>query len=108
MGVHSWLNRRFLKLVILFSLLHFLVMVAVDGVIYLAAHIPPKAVNLDAPIRWLQQVYEILRAPRFILRWLWPGEHSPLLLNWLLTILNSLVWGVGLAGLGTLWAKMRK
>jgi len=108
MGVHSWFSRRFLKLVILFSLLHFLVMVSVDGVIFLAAHMPPKAVNLDAPIRALQWVYEILRAPRSVLRWLRPGESSPLWLNWLLTILNSLLWGLGLAGLRILWTKARK
>ena len=83
-------------------------MVSLDGVIYLAAHVPPKAVNLDVPIRALQRVYEILRAPRFVLRWLWPGENSPLLLNWLLTMLNSLVWGVGLSVMRILWAKIRK
>jgi hypothetical protein len=82
-------------------------MVSADGVIFLAAHVPPKAVNLDAPIRALQWVYEILRAPRSVLRWLWPGEGSPLWLNWLLTILNSLVWGTGLAGLRNLWRKIQ-
>lgn len=101
-------DRRFLKLVVLFSLLHFAAIVSVDGVIFLLAHVPPKAANLDAPIRGLQWAYEILRAPRMVLRWLWPGEYSPLWLNWLLTFLNSLIWGCGLAGLKMAWAKIRK
>ena len=83
-------------------------MVSVDGVIYLAAHIPPKVVNLDAPIQGLQWVYEVLRAPRFVLRRLWPTESSPLWLNWPLAILNSLVWGTGLAGLKITWVKIRE
>jgi hypothetical protein len=85
-----------------------MLMVSADGVIFLAAHVPPKAVDLDAPIRGLQTGYEILRAPRLVLRWLWPGESSPLWLNWLLTILNSLVWGVGLAGLKILRVKIQE
>ncbi|MBI3851435.1 MAG: hypothetical protein HY298_14340 [Verrucomicrobia bacterium] len=101
-------DQRFLRLAVLFSLLHFVAMVSVDGVIFLLAHVPPKAANLDAPIRGLQWLYEVLHAPRMVLRSLWPGESSPLWLNWLLTVLNSVAWGSGLSVLKIAWVKIRK
>ena len=102
------MSRPFVKRVVLLAILHYLLFISLDGVIFFVSHIPPKAVNLDGPIRALQWVYEILRAPRALLRWLWPGEHTPSLLNWALTALNSLIWGLALAGLKCSWSKARQ
>ena len=50
-------SRRFLKLIILFSLLHVLLMVSVDGLIFLAAHVPPPE-HEATPEQYIRQVVE--------------------------------------------------
>lgn len=102
------MSRPFVKQVVLFAVLHYLVFISLEGVIFLLSHVPPKAVNLDGLVVTLFNAERILAAPRALLRWLWPSEHTPSLLNWALTALNSLVWGLALAGLKCFWSKARQ
>ncbi|MDB6016654.1 MAG: hypothetical protein JWR19_1143 [Pedosphaera sp.] len=101
------MNRRFLKQVILFGLLYYLIFLALNGVIFLISHIPPKAVNLDHVALGLYAVEHALAAPRFLLRRLWPGEATPIYFQFLIALCNCLLWGFALAGLKALWTKVR-
>ena len=100
------MNRRFLKLVVLFALWHYLILISLSGIIYLVNHVPPKAVNLDGLALALVRVEDLLVAPRRLFLRLWPGESTPGGLGWLVTGLNSLLWGFSLAGLKLLWRKL--
>lgn len=73
---------------------HYALLKALDGMIFLLAHLPPKAANLDTVILMLNKVETILVAPRIFLRWLWQNETTPQALNIFLIILNSLLWGI--------------
>jgi hypothetical protein len=101
------MNRRFARQAILFALLYYLAFVALDDVIFLLSHVPPKAMNLDRLIFPLFVAERILAWPRLVLRWLWPGESTPACFNLVMTVLNCLVWGLALASLKALWTKVR-
>lgn len=101
------MKRRFLKSVALWALLHYLALLCLEGVMFLVSHIPPKAVNLDGMILGLQYVQELLTAPRRFLLWLYPWENTPAGLGILLTLLNSLTWGLTLALLRKWWDRAR-
>ena len=73
--------------------------------VFLVSHIPPKAVNLDAVISALVFLENVLVAPRKLLLWLWPWETIASGLIWVLTVINSLVWGAVLATLKVAWQK---
>jgi len=92
-------RRLFLKLALLLALAHFALLCLVDGALFVAAHIPPKAFNLDGLVLFLLPAHQVLRAPRLFLQWIWPGEITPWLLTWPMAPLNSLIWGSALAGL---------
>src|ERR1051325_301689 len=94
--------------VLLLSLLHYVVLLIVAGLIYFASHLPPKAVNLDGLIMVLFQTESFLTAPRKFLIWLWPGESTPGFLSLFTTVLNSLVWGCLLAIGRVIWKKARE
>ena len=66
-----------------------------------------SVLRLDFPIVGLTKLIQVLRWPRLVLMAVWPGEMTPGFLHLTLTILNSLIWGIGLAGLKVLWSKMR-
>ena len=78
---------------------------AFSGLIFMAAHIPPKAVNLDGMIDILVRVEDVLVFPRWLVLKSWPWEHTPGGLGFFLTIFNSAVWGAALAGLRNFWRK---
>src|ERR1051325_5375165 len=99
-------QRRFLKRVLLFAVLHYLCLSCLSGVIFLVSHIPPKAVNLDTILSALVFVENILVAPRKLLLWSWPWETTPAGLGLALTGINSLTWGLALATLKTAWRKV--
>ena len=102
------MSRRFLKLVVLFSLLHLLVLLGLDAAIFLLSHLPTGVLHLDSVIVGLTHVHQWLRVPRTALSQLWPGEYLPRFLNVLLTIANSVIWGTALAGLKILWSEVRQ
>ena len=102
------MNRPFIRRVVLYALLYYVVLLALDAVIFLLSHIPPKAVNLDFLILKFGGVESLLLWPRSLLRRLWPGESTPTALNYLLSALNCLLWGLALAGLKTLWTQAKK
>ncbi len=89
----------------LFALLHYLGLAGLSGLIFLVIHLPPKAVNLDALISALVFLENILVAPRKLLLWSYPWESAPAGLGLVLTVINSLTWGLALATLKTLWRK---
>ena len=98
-------RRRFLKRVLLFAILHYVVVLGLAGVIFLASHLPPKAINLDPIIEGLVVAENILLAPRKTMLWLWPWETTPAGLGLALTLINSLVWGMVLAVGKAFWRK---
>jgi hypothetical protein len=102
------LNRRFIKQALLFAVLYYVAVLALEGIIFGLSHIPPKAINLYMLILRLGDVEKILAWPRVLLRKLWPGESTPAILNHLLSVLNCLLWGLGLAGTKALWTHARK
>jgi len=102
------MSRRFLKLVVLFSLLHCLVLLGLDAAIFLLSHLPTGVLHLDNLIVALTHLHQWLRVPRTVLSHLWPGEYLPRLAGLMLTVVNSLIWGILLAGLKLIWAKARE
>ena len=96
---------RLLKKVLWFALLHFVLLKAVEGIIFMAAHIPPRAVNLDGAIEVLVRIEDVLVFPRWLVLRLWPWENTPPGLGLGLTVFNSIAWGAGLAGLHHFWRK---
>ena len=101
------MSRSFLKFAILFALLHWLVLLGFEAGTFLLAHLPTSVLKLDFLILGLSRLIQVLRWPRLVLMAMLPGESTPGFLNLALTILNSLIWGVGLAGLKVVWAKMK-
>jgi len=93
--------------IVAFSLLHYLVLISLAGIIFLASHVPPKAAHLDGLILVLFQAESVLSAPRKFLLWLAPGETTPVLLSLSTAVLNSLIWGIALAAGRSLWVKIR-
>ena len=94
--------------VILFALLHYLALLSLAGIIFLASHVPPKAVNLDPVIVTLFHAESVLTAPRKFLLFLWPGEATPALVSVSTMALNSLIWGFALASLRLFWRNVRE
>jgi len=98
-------RRRLLKQVFWFAVLHFVVLKAVEGIIFFVSHVPPKAVNLDVVYNILVHVEDVLKFPRLLVMKFWPWETTPRGLGLALTIFNSAVWGAALAGLRNFWRK---
>jgi hypothetical protein len=102
------MNRPFIRRVVLYALLYYVVLLALDAVIFLLSHVPPRAVNLDFVILKFGAVERFLLWPRSLMRRLWPGESTPTTLNYFLSALNCLLWGLALAGLKSLWTRVKK
>jgi hypothetical protein len=98
-------RRRLLKQVFWFAVLHFVVLKAVEGIIFFVSHVPPKAVNLDGVIAVLVHVEDVLKFPRWLVLKFWPWETTPRALPLALTLFNSAVWGAVLAAVRNLWRK---
>ena|GEM_PF-5477751 len=88
-----------------FAVLHFVVLKAVEGTIFLVSHVPPKAVNLDGVYAFLVHIEDVLKFPRWLVDKLWRWETTPQVLPLALTIFNSAVWGAALAILRNFWRK---
>ena len=92
-----------MKLALWFALLHFVVLQALGGLIFLASHFPPQAANLDNVITFLVRIEDVLVFPRWLALKLWPWEFTPRGLGFSLMIFNSVCWGAALAGLRRFW-----
>jgi hypothetical protein len=101
------MTRSFLKWTVLFAVLHYLVLLALSAGIFLLAHLPTSVLHLDVVIIGLTKVSQLLRGPRLLLMAVVPGETTPSLLNLVMTVINSLIWGVALASLKSLLSKLR-
>ena len=101
-------DRAFCRQLGLFALLHFLLLHTLAGAAYLLSHLPTSVLHLDPFILFLERVHRMLWFPRDQLRWLWPGERTPGLLNWLLAVLLSLCWGGFLIALRQFWRKLQR
>lgn len=97
-----------IRQVILFALLQYAVLLAVSGLIFLASHFPPSAANLDSLIVGLVSVETVLEGPRKVLLRLWPWESTPHVFGIVVSVCNSLVWGLGLAGIRRFWISATK
>ncbi len=97
-------RRRLAVQVLLMALLHFAALLGVSGLVFLASHIPPKTVDLDALINLLVAVENVLVAPRKAVLWLW--ERTLVYLGLVLTCFNSLAWGLALTGIKMCWRKL--
>ena len=100
-------DRALTRQIVWFALLHFVVLNALAGAVYLLSHLPTSVLHFDPLILFLERVHRMLWFPRDLLRWLWPGERTPGWLNWLLLVLLSLCWGGFLLVLRNLWRKWR-
>ena len=94
-----------MKAAVVFALLHYLVLLGLGGLIFVAGHIPPKAINMDPLLSVLVSIETVLAGPRKAMLWLWPWETTPSGFSVALTLVNSLVWGFCLAGLRALWRR---
>ena len=94
---------RFLKQTALFALLFFVAWQCFNGVIFLLSHLPPGLVHLDWLLRGLGHLSRFFTWPRRFLRSLWPAETTPAALDYLLALLNWLLWGA----LAALWKALR-
>lgn len=74
-------------------------------VIFLASHLPPKAIHLDPVIELLVAIENVLLGVRKILLWLWPWEATPAGLSLVATLINSLAWGVAITVGKAFWQK---
>jgi hypothetical protein len=97
------MNRRLFVRIGLFALAHFFALVLLDNFIFLLSHLPPQVLHFDALILALTGVERVLTAPRWLLRHVWLSERTPAVLNWLLVVLNSLIWGAVLNALASWW-----
>jgi len=93
------LDRPLVRVAAFWALIHFVALGLISGLIFVLAHIPPKAVNLDSLILAVHWVYDLFYTPIALVRWLWPGESSPWVLNVLLRVLGSGLVGAAAAGL---------
>lgn len=85
------------------ALLHFIVLQAVGGFIFLVAHFPTKAANLDNVIAFLVRIEDVLVFPRWLALKLWPWEFTPRGMGLCLTLFNSICWGSALAAGRHFW-----
>jgi hypothetical protein len=92
-------RRQLLTRITVFSGAHFLTLALLNSLIFLLAHIPTAVVKLDQLIIFFTYIHQALTLPRWLLRQLWIGETTPTALNWVLTLLNSLLWGLALTWL---------
>ncbi len=108
--VHSFLlftvpicamNRRFVIRALLFAGLHYVVLVLLEGFIYLLSHLPTAVLRLDGLILALTRVEQVLVFPRWALHQVGISGWMPYSLNWVFTFLNSLTWGFLLAAFKT-------
>ncbi len=100
------LERPFTRTAALWAVLHFVMLGLLAGLLYLLIHIPPKAANLDPLILAAQWVADVIYFPILALRWLWPGESSPWLLNVLTRLGGSVVFGLGIAWGTEIWRRL--
>lgn len=96
-------RRRLLRQVFWLALLHYLSLQCLAGVIFLAVHTPPRAVNLDGLISFLVRIEDVLVFPRWLALRLWPFEYTPPGMGIALAVWNSAVWGGTLAALRNFW-----
>ena len=75
------------------------------GLMFMAGHVPPKAVNLSGVEEIFFHIHRVLVFPRWLVLHFWPWEHTPRGLGLCLMCFNSLVWGAALAGLRNFWRK---
>ncbi|MBC8001975.1 MAG: hypothetical protein H7X97_05245 [Opitutaceae bacterium] len=97
------MTRPFILSVLAFSLGHYLALHLLEGLIFLIAHVPPGAINLDPVIVALSWLGKVLVGPRLLLRHLWFSEVTPGWLTVSLTVANSLIWGIALAATYRWW-----
>ena len=102
------MTRSFAQRVLVFAFVYYAFFLLLDGAIFLLSHVPPSAVNLDGVILFLGDAEEFLALPRVLLRRLWPGESTPTALNFVLTFVNCILWGLVLASVKSLWENLRR
>ena len=98
-------RRRFWKQVLIWSVVYFVVLKLVAGVILFAQHIPPKAVNVDGVIEVLVGIENVLVFPRTVLIRLYPWETTPRGFGLAVGVLNCVVWGLGIAAARRFWRR---
>lgn len=103
--VTRFFRRRFVRLTIVYALLYYLATLILDSFIFLLAHLPPRVLPMDRLIVGLTYGDQFLHLPRTLLRHLWLSERTPSAVNWLLSVVNCLVWG---AVLGVWQMRRRK
>lgn len=92
-------QRRFVRLTIAWAAAHFVVLLLLQLLAYLATGVPPKLANIDGFIVALTRIQEVLLVFRTALRAIWPGDFVPLPIHYLFAIVNSFAWGAVIAAI---------
>src|ERR1041384_4956762 len=95
--------------ILLFALGYYLLILLIEGVIFVFSHLPPRVVHLDSAILKLAEVESLLLWPWRGLLWLWGfmSEKLPRPVSFMFKVCNSLFWGVILVGFREVWRKIR-
>jgi hypothetical protein len=100
-------SRPFIKQVAVGVVVYVSTVLVLELFVFVLSHIPPQAANLDAIIAPIAHLELALLWPKHLLRALWPGESTPRVLLWAVTLLNWLLWGVALALAHRAWRRLR-
>jgi hypothetical protein len=98
----GWHGR--LPVIMLFTALHYLLLLILDSVVFLFAHFPPALLDLSPLVIGITYLQQFLNLPRILLRHIWFSEVTPGWLNLFLLIVNSLVFGA----LWFVWRRFRR
>jgi hypothetical protein len=100
-------KRPLLKQILLGAFVYVSVVLVLEFLVFVLSHIPPVAANLDPLIKPIAQLEMALLWSKQLLRSLWPGETTPRLLLWAVTLINWLLWGALLAMAWRGWRRLR-
>lgn len=89
--------------IVLYSCVHYGLLLILESVVFIVAHFPPKVIDLSNLVVGITYLQQALNVPRMLLRHLWLSEMTPGWLNILLLVVNSLVFGLAWYG----WRKWR-
>lgn len=96
--------RAWLPRILLYAALHYLLLLVLESIVFLVAHIPPQLIDASPLVIGFTWLGLALNFPRMLLRHLWLSEVTPGWLNLLLIITNSLLFGAGWYA----WRRWRK
>ncbi len=101
------MSRRFLLRTAAYTVGFYVMLMMLRGAEFLLSHMPPSVIHIDGAIIGLTYVEQVMVFPRWVLRHLWFSEMTPALVNWVLSFLNCVVWGMIYAAFKT-WREPKR